>query len=737
MRKLALAVMLVFSATVMAYSGTLHPDLIQKLNESQDDELIRVMVTMEAQADFQQLVDATANLTKPEIREFVVTYLQDLALTTQQDVKDYLESFESSGKVKKLQSVSIVNMLHCMAVPEVLRDMEGFPGVMWVRLDPERFMLFDRKVDENNHPGLDATDEIAWGVSDINADDVWLMGYNGSGAIVGVVDTGVNYNHMDLADHMWDGGAAYPNHGWDFYNNDNDPMDDGSWFGGHGTHCSGSVASDGTAGSQCGVAPNASIMAVKVLSGNGYGSEGPVISGIDFAVQEGADIFSMSLGWQSTSQKYEFRTACNNALAAGVIGAIAAGNEGDALGSYPVPGNVRTPGDVPPPWLNPDQALTGGLSCVVTVGATNSSHTIASFSSHGPVTWENVNPWNDYAYSGGSQMGLIDPDVSAPGENIKSLNFQNIWGYSDGWSGTSMATPHVAGTMALMLSKNPSLTPADICMYLENTALDWGSAGKDNIYGAGRIDALAAVSAVPGGTIPDVDFTIDPTGSTSLPASGGTLYFDVNLSNNEATPTYVAAWLEWTYPSGGSSGTLVLRNLNLSPGGNIARSLWLSVSRSEPDGNYTLWARAGSSYGGTIYAEDSFPFSKGLDNASPGEWISQTKLFGWDDDEGTAIAGRGNLAPTEFALLGAYPNPFNPETAISYQLSAVSLVNLTVYDVNGRLVTELVNGWRDAGVHEVVFDGSGLASGIYLYRLQLSGSGATPTTATGKMVLMK
>ncbi len=88
--------------------------------------------------------------------------------------------------------------------------------------------------------------------------------------------------------------------------------------------------------------------------------------------------------------------------------------------------------------------------------------------------------------------------------------------------------------------------------------------------------------------------------------------------------------------------------------------------------------------------------------------------------------------PDEFALYQAYPNPFNPTTAISYQLAASSLVNLTVYDIAGRKVAELVNGWRNAGMHEVNFDASNLASGIYLYRLS-----AGDFTASGKMVLMK
>lgn len=716
MKKLALASLLIMVLSGMTMASTLSPDLVAKINASSEDEMIRILITMEEQADFNWLMSATTGMTKQDARAFVVDHLLNMAEGTQADVRNYLESEQQSGRVQNLQSVWIVNLLHCLATPEAIRGLEAFPGVAQVNYDPEQYMIFYDRPDKGGSKQSDGTDEIAWGVADINADDVWGMGYTGAGIIVGMIDTGVNYNHADLTTHMWDGGTQYPHHGWDFYNNDNDPMDDGSAYGGgHGTHTAGSVGSDGTAGSQCGVAPDASIMAIKVLSGNGYGSEGPVISGINFAVAQGADIFSMSLGWQSTSQRQQFRTACNNALAAGVIGAIAAGNEGNQQWSYPIPGNVRTPGDVPPPWLNPDQTLTGGLSCVVTVGATTAAHNIASWSSRGPSTWEGVSPWNDYPYSGGSQMGLIDPDVSAPGDNIKSCWFLNNWGYSDGWSGTSMATPHVAGTMALMLDKDPSLTPAQLDMYLETTALDWGSSGKDNTFGAGRIDAAAAVTAIPGGTTPNVSITITPTGSTSLPASGGTLYYDVTLQNNESYSVYMAAWLEWTYPNGSSSGALLLRNITLPAGANILRSLSTTVAGSEPNGSYTFWARLGSSYGGVVYAEDSFPFTKGIDASAGGAWIAQTHVYGWEEGITTAST------PKTFSLGQNYPNPFNPTTTIPFSLPESGYVSLKVFDLNGRQVATVLEGDLSAGQYQVSFDAGQLSSGIYLYRLDAPG----------------
>ena len=94
--------------------------------------------------------------------------------------------------------------------------------------------------------------------------------------------------------------------------------------------------------------------------------------------------------------------------------------------------------------------------------------------------------------------------------------------------------------------------------------------------------------------------------------------------------------------------------------------------------------------------------------------------------------GSGDIVPSQYLLASAYPNPFNPETVISYQLPVVSHVNLAVYDLSGRRVAQLINGWREAGYHEVTFDGIGLASGVYIYHLT-----AGQFTATGKMVLVR
>ncbi len=147
---------------------------------------------------------------------------------------------------------------------------------------------------------------------------------------------------------------------------------------------------------------------------------------------------------------------------------IAAGNEGQGA----EPDNVRTPGDVPR---------------VITVGATDCSDVAAGFSSRGPVTWQGIAPWNDWPWP----PGLVKPDISAPGVDTLSHNVCTGYSYK---SGTSMATPHVAGAVALIVAANPGLAHDDIKALLEDTSVDLGEPGKDNTYGTGRVDAYAAVT---------------------------------------------------------------------------------------------------------------------------------------------------------------------------------------------------------------------------------------------------
>ena len=468
------------------------PLLREEMDRRNEAEQITVIVIMKSQYDRVQLNRrANSFATRAERREFVVNELKDFTVASQSDLRHSLAEMERNGMVTEPNVLWIANALYFDATKAAILDLATRHDIEIIGFAMEHNWIPDG---EEPQPAS-ASREITQNIIKVGADQVWGLGYTGEGVVVAVIDTGVNYNHVDLADHLWDGGPDFPNHGYDVFNHDNNPIDDQ----GHGSHCAGTVCGDGTGASQTGMAPNATLMCVKCLGSDGNGGAQNISSGIQWAVEHGCDMFSMSLGIPNSTipERTLLRNTCVAALDAGVVAAIAAGNEGDSQGQYPIPNNVRVPGSCPPPYMDDIQGENpGDLSCSVCVGAVDYNDAAAYFSSHGPVTWANTS-FADYPYNPG--IGLIRPDICAPGVNIKSIDYSGNYGYTS-MSGTSMATPCVAGCMALMLSKDINLMPAEVCRILEETAVPLAS-GKSNVYGFGRIDVLEAVEAIQLGAI--------------------------------------------------------------------------------------------------------------------------------------------------------------------------------------------------------------------------------------------
>lgn len=292
---------------------------------------------------------------------------------------------------------------------------------------------------------------LEWGVDRIDAELAWSTS-RGAGVKVAIVDTGIDKDHEDLIANI-QGGVNFiaPNSGppWarvadpDNWNDDN----------GHGTHVAGIVGAADNEIGVIGVAPQAYLYGVKVLDKNGSGYVSDVIDGIDWAVENGMNVINMSLG--SSSDVQALHDAVDAAYASGILVVAAAGNAGD--------GDDTTN----------DVSYPAQYDSVVAVAATASDDSTPSWSSEGS-----------------------EVEVAAPGVDIRST-------WNDGLykeiSGTSMASPHAAGAAALILgttvptaydaNNNGSWDPAEVRTVLQDTADDLGSAGHDNFYGYGLVDA--------------------------------------------------------------------------------------------------------------------------------------------------------------------------------------------------------------------------------------------------------
>lgn len=255
---------------------------------------------------------------------------------------------------------------------------------------------------------------------------------------VAIVDTGIDIKHPDLKENLKGGVNAI----WatSSYTDDN----------GHGTHVAGTVAAVNNNFGVVGVGPKIDLYAVKVLDRKGSGYLSDVIEGLDWAIANGMQVVNMSLGTSSDVQSFHDAVARVNA--AGIVQVAAAGNSGGAV-NYPA-----------------------AYSEVIAVSATDQADVIASWSSRG-----------------------AEVDLAAPGVSIYSTYKGSAYSTL---SGTSMASPHVAGAAALVLSiptkcdynSDGKCSPAEVQQRLEETARDLGAVGKDNLYGSGLIDAEKATT---------------------------------------------------------------------------------------------------------------------------------------------------------------------------------------------------------------------------------------------------
>ena len=289
MKRIALISILLLACMMGFAQGCLDPQLSQEMNRRSEDEQIEVVVLMKAQYDRSQLCHrADYYSSRAECRTFVINELKTFSEASQYDLINLLAEMESHGMVSSVHSLWSANTLYFKATKSALPYLSEHTDIETISLN-----IWHQWIPEGETPKpASATREITPNITQVNADQVWELGYTDAGVVVAVVDSGVNYDHLDLADHLWDGGEEFPHHGYDIVNDDNDPMDDK----GHGTHCAGTVLGDGTAGSLTGIAPEATLMCVKSIRGDGFGGAVNIAGGMEWAVEHGCDLISMSLG---------------------------------------------------------------------------------------------------------------------------------------------------------------------------------------------------------------------------------------------------------------------------------------------------------------------------------------------------------------------------------------------------------------------------------------------------------
>jgi minor extracellular protease Epr len=437
---------------------------------------------------------------------------------------------------------------------------------------------------------------VPWGVTKISAPTVWAGGDKGAGIKVAVLDTGIDTTHSDL---KVIGGAAFVSgsiSGATSYVDDN----------GHGTHCAGIIAALDNNIGVVGVAPEASLYAVKVLDRSGSGYISNIVSGIDWCIANGIQVISMSLG--SSSDSTTLHAACDRAYNAGIVLVAAAGNSGPGAQTLLYPAKY---------------------SSVISVAATDSNDVVASWSSRG--------------------TGL---SVSAPGVSVYSTYYGNRYATM---SGTSMACPHVAGTVALIL-KNGAYTPTQVKATLQNTAVDLGVVGYDTTYGYGRIDAYTASgspSSQPPAPVSNFSITAAPSSVNVNAGASNTSIVSATSINGFTGPVSLSA----IAPQGWAV-TFNPTALTLTSGATVPSTVTITAPSSATIGSYTITVSASNStvtrsatITANVHTAPSAP--QGL-TATPG---TSTVTLTWSapaSNGGTAVIGykvyRGTTSGGETTL---------------------------------------------------------------------------------------
>ena len=444
------------------------------MTDTTEGRVTEALVVLREQAD---LSPAATMRTKLEKGRFVVNTLREVAARTQSPLKRFLEQ-----RGIPYQSFYIANMIKITGNRDLMQEIAARTDV--ARIDANPHVRTSLPLPTGRDVRSNSINSVEWNISRVGAPQVWAMGFRGEGHTVADADTGVQWDHPALKSHYrgWDGTKVDHDYNWHDASPDHSPtpIDPND----HGTFTASELVGNDGAGNQVGVAPGAKYFACRNMDANGTGSPSSYTECFEFLIApypvngnptQGDPALapdSINNSWECPSSEgcsaNTLLQIVNTVRLAGIFPAAAAQNSGSGCSTVSNPPGI--------------------YASAVSVGSTNSQDKISSFSSRGPVTADGSN--------------RLKPELSAPGENIRGAVPGG--GYQSGWSGTSMATPEVAGGVALIWQAKPNLD-GDIQgteRLLEQTARhmtstqNCGGSGQNipnNVFGWGIINLSQAV----------------------------------------------------------------------------------------------------------------------------------------------------------------------------------------------------------------------------------------------------
>jgi subtilisin family serine protease len=444
------------------------------------------------------------------------------------------------GRVSRVRPFWIFNGLEVVADPDVIAELAALPEVAEIR--PNATIAA---------PSAAAAAGPEWNVERVNAPALWNAGWRGQGVVVANMDTGVDATHPDLAS-RWRGGA----NSWFDPNGEHPttPTD----VSGHGTWTMGAMVGGDAGGTAVGVAPDSRWIAVKLFNDRGTATTAGIHAGFQWLLDPDGDpgtadapnVVNNSWTMSNAGCDLAFQADLRALRAAGILPVFSAGN-----------GGALTGGTSLSPANNPE---------AFAVGDTDSGDLIDPGSSRGPS----------------SCAGAVYPAITAPGVNIRTTD---LYGFYNTVTGSSMAAPHAAGALALLLGRFPGTSADRQAAALQNGAVDLGAPGPDNDYGAGRLDARAAYEWL--ATAPD--FTLAATPGSATTAAGGSASYTLDLGSINGFSGDVALTLTGLSASQGSAA---FAPATVAGGAGSSR-LTIATAATLAPGTYplTITAASGSS----------------------------------------------------------------------------------------------------------------------------------------------